>query len=73
MKNKKMNVEDLRNSLIETFESLKSGEIGIKDAKAQADVANQIIISAKVELSHKTYFGDRTKIEFLDTTKKADK
>lgn len=65
----KMNIADLRDSLIETFEDLKGGNIGIKDAQAQANVANQIIISAKVELSHKMFLGDKTRIEFLDTKK----
>lgn len=49
MKNK---IEDLRNHLFETLESLKDGDkpMDIDRAKAVADVAQVIVNSAKVEV-----------------------
>lgn len=66
----KMNIEDLRNSLLDSFQDLKNGNLGLKEARTQADVAGQIIISAKVELAHKVFLEDKTPIQFLDTSKK---
>jgi hypothetical protein len=45
-------IEDLRNHLFETIELLKDGDIDVERAKAIADVAHQINLSAKVEIDY---------------------
>lgn len=67
---KQMNIEDLRNSLLDSFQELKNGTLGLKEARTQSEVAGQIIISAKVELAHRVFLEDKTPIEFLKTNKK---
>jgi len=64
MRNK---VEDLRNHLFETIEMLKDKEdpMDIERAKAIAQVAQQIIESAKAETKHLEIVGGNSASSFM--------
>lgn len=64
-----MNIHKLRNSLIETYQKLKKGEIGLKEAKEESNVARTIISSAKVQMEYNNYIQSKNKIEFLNSDK----
>jgi hypothetical protein len=61
-----MNVRNLRDSLIESFEELKSGKLKPKEAKELTNMAGKIILSAKTELDYNKYMKQDRKIDFLD-------
>lgn len=61
-----MNIKDLRDSLLESFNQLKSGEIEHKQAKELTNMSGKIINSAKLEMDYNNYTGDKKKIEFLE-------
>jgi len=61
-----MNVTDLRNQLIDTFERLKAKEIGVNEAKELANVSGKIISSAKTQLEYNKYCGTKSKVRFLE-------
>lgn len=61
-----MNIENLRNELIDTFEKLKNGEIKAKDAKELVNTSGKILISAKVQHDYNKYMRYTNKIEFLE-------
>ena len=42
-----MNVVDLRNDLINVYEKLRNGEIGMDEAKQAANVSGKIMSTAK--------------------------
>lgn len=63
---KKMNIKDLRDSLLESFEQLKSGKLKTKDAKELTNMSGKIILSAKTELDYNKFMKSRRKIDFLD-------
>ena len=59
------NITDLRNSLIENYEQMKSGELPIALGKELTNAAGKIINSVKVELEYKQFMEDRNGINFL--------
>ena len=61
-----MNVTDLRNQLVDTFERLKAKEIGVNEAKELANVSGKIVSSAKTQLEYNKYCGTKGKIRFLE-------
>lgn len=61
-----MNIKDLRESLVESFEQLKTGKLKPKEAKELTNMAGKIIISAKTELDYNKYIKSERKIDFLD-------
>jgi hypothetical protein len=65
-----MNVKNLRDSLIESFEQLKSGKLKPKEAKELTNMAGKIILSAKTELDYNKYMKQDRKIDFLDVEEK---
>lgn len=65
----KMNIFELRESLIETYRSLKEGTIGIQEAKSQANLAGKIISSAKTQMEYNIYIQSKNRIDFLDSEK----
>lgn len=68
MKNEKKieNVVDLRDDLISVYNELKSGKIGIRDAKERNNTAGKILNSAKLELEYNVYTKAKAKIAFLE-------
>ena len=60
------NVQDLRNELILTYEKLKTGKMGVREAKEHANVCGKILSSAKVQLDYNVYTKSGSKIPFLE-------
>ncbi len=54
----------MRNELINTFEKLREGEIGLSEAKQLANVAGKIFSSAKLQLEYNRYAQSKAKIAF---------
>ena len=46
------NINDLRETLFDTLEKLKTGEIDIETAKAVSQIGQTIVASAKVEVDY---------------------
>jgi len=57
----------MRDDLIDTFDKLKSGEIGLSEAKELANVAGKVFSSAKLQLEYNRYAQSKKTIEFLDS------
>jgi hypothetical protein len=60
------NIEELRDSLLESFDDLKSGKLKTKDAKEITNMAGKIILSSKVELDYNKFMGNKNKVDFLE-------
>ena len=60
------NITDLRNSLLDNYEKMKSKEMELKDGKELANTAGKILNSLKIELEYNTLIGNKNKIEFLE-------
>lgn len=65
MKEVKTNT-DLRNAMLEVFNDLKKGKIGIRESKERANVAGKILSSAKLQLEYNAYTKSDAKIDFLE-------
>jgi hypothetical protein len=63
-----MNILELRNDLIESYEQLKGGKMSLRDAKERANLAGKIMGSAKLQLEYNVYAKRQTKIKFLEAT-----
>jgi len=61
------NIKSMRDDLIDTFDKLKSGEIGLSEAKELANVAGKVFSSAKLQLEYNRYAQSKKTIEFLDS------
>jgi len=61
------NIKDLRDCLLDMYEKLRSGKIGIREARTEANVAGKIISTAKAQLEYNAYMKAEAKIEFLDS------
>lgn len=62
-----MNIQTLRESLIESFADLKSAKLAPKEAKELTNLAGKIILSAKTELDYNKFTNNNKKIDFLET------
>jgi hypothetical protein len=60
------NIIDLRNSLLDVYDKIRSGKIGIREAKENANVAGKIISTAKLQLEYNAYMKTQSPIEFLE-------
>ena len=60
------NMVQLRDSLLDTYNELKSGEIGVKEAKETANVAGKVIASVKTQLDYYAFTKQEGKIAFMD-------
>lgn len=61
-----MNVLNLRNDLIEVYQQLRAGKIGMSEAKEAANVSGKIISTAKLQLEYNKTIQSKRKIKFLD-------
>jgi hypothetical protein len=68
-----MNIKDLRDSLLESLEQLKTGKLKVKDAKEITNISGKIILSAKVELDYNKFLKLERKIDFLDVEEESVK
>lgn len=65
-KNEIKNIQDLRNSLLDVYDKIRNGKIGIREAKENANVAGKIISTAKLQLEYNAYMKTQSCIPFLD-------
>ena len=65
-----MNILELRNDLIDSYEQLKDGKMSLRDAKERANLAGKIMGSAKLQLEYNTYAKRQEKISFLEVNEK---
>lgn len=62
------NVKKLRDDLLQTYALLRSGEVGISEAKSVANMAGKIMSTAKTQLEYNKFAGDNNKkIQFLES------
>lgn len=62
------NVKELRDDLIKAYEQLRSGKIGITEAKGLANMAGKIMSTAKVQMEFNKMTGKNQKnIKFLES------
>lgn len=66
-------ITDIRDQLIEVFNSLRDGSIEVKDAVEINNTAGKIINTAKVQIAYSALRGDIPNIPFLDTKGTAPK
>jgi len=64
--NKINNVKELRDELIDVFDELKNGKIGLREAKERTNTAGKILNSAKLELEYNAYTKTQRIIPFLE-------
>jgi hypothetical protein len=64
------NITELRTSLSENYEQMKSKKMDLKIGKELANTAGKIINSLKVELEYNSMMDIKKKIDFLDTDNK---
>ena len=60
------NIKDLRDSLVENYELLKSKQLSTKEAKEMANHAGKIMNSVSIELKYQQQHGTKKKIDFLE-------
>lgn len=58
------NINDLRESLFDTLEKVKSGEIDTDQARAVVGVGQTLVELAKVEVDYVKHFGSKS--EFIE-------
>ncbi len=61
------NVEDLRLDVIKIYEELRTGKLGLREAKELNNAAGKILGSAKLELEYNAYTKTQKRILFLET------
>jgi len=59
------NITELRKSLADNYEKMKSGDMEIKQGKELSNCAGKIIQSLKVELEYQTLLGTAKEIKYL--------
>lgn len=64
---KTTNVEQLRNNLLDTYDQLRAGTIGLREAKEQANVAGKILSSSKQQLEYNAMMKSGKPIPFFET------
>lgn len=60
------NIKDLRESLVDNYEKLKSKEMDLKTGKELANTAGKVLNSLKIELEYQTLTGNKKRIDFLE-------
>lgn len=66
-------ITELRDSLVTMFNEIKSGSVGVKQAKEMNNTAGKIINSLKVQLEYAELRKEPPKIPFLDTEPQSPK
>ena len=60
------NIENLRNELCTMYEQLRTGDIGLSEAKQAANVAGKIISSVKTEMEYNKMIQSKDTIPFMN-------
>lgn len=67
MKNKIKNISDLRDDMLGLYESARSGQTPVKEAKGIALVANTIVATARAQMEYRELTKSSSKIKFLES------
>lgn len=67
-----MDANELRDHLSQTLTDLRDGKVKWQQAQAAADVAAQMIASAKVQVAYYALRGQAPAIPFLDSKRAAE-
>lgn len=59
------NMKDLRDSLLDNYNKMKSKEMDLKEGKELSNCAGKVIQSIKVELEYQALTGNIKEIDFL--------
>lgn len=62
------NITELRNSLLENYEKMKSKNMDLKVGKELANTAGKILSTVNIELKYQQINGVKEKINFLEKT-----
>ena len=60
------NIEQLRNSLSENYDKIKSKELDLKMGKELANTAGKILSSLKIQLEYNTWMSIKKQIPYLE-------
>lgn len=60
------NIKELRESLSENYQKMKSKKMTLAIGKELANTAGKILTTCKVELEYNSMMGNKRKIDFLD-------
>lgn len=66
MSKKITNVVELRDSLLDVYNKIQDGKIGLREAKEHANIAGKILSSAKLQLEYNAYMKTQSVIAFLN-------
>lgn len=61
------NVKELRNELVNVFNSVKEGKMDVSQGKTLVATSNAMLKSAQLELEHSKLTGTKKIITFLET------
>lgn len=59
------NIKELRKSLVDVFNGVKSGKIGPKEAAGMNNTSGKIMTTVKVQLEYHKQRKDKPQIDFL--------
>lgn len=59
------NITELRKSLLDNYEQMKSKKMDLKEGKELSNCAGKILNSLKVELEYQSLIGIKKEIDFL--------
>ena len=60
------NIEQLRNSLSENYDKMRSKEMDLKTGKELANTAGKILSSLKLQLEYNTWMSIKKQIQFME-------
>jgi len=66
------NITELRESLLDNYEQMKSKKMELRHGKELANTAGKVLNSLKIELEYNALIGNKNKIEFLEVKNKKD-
>jgi hypothetical protein len=59
-------ITELRTSLIENYEAMKTKKMELKEGKELANTAGKIIATANIQLKYQAMQGEKKQIKFLE-------
>ncbi len=63
------NVVELRDDLLKVYTQMRSGKLGIDEAKQAANVAGKIMSTAKAQMEYKKMIQSKERIPFMEVAK----
>lgn len=60
------NIKELRESLLENFEKVKTGDISLKKVSSLNETTREVIKTVALEIRYAQFNGEKKKIEFLE-------